>query len=186
MMSNSTDIAQQKKELRRAIRERKREADRSVMMKESTQIFEEIEKLEAFKTAKVVLAYWSMNDEVFTHDFVMKWYKHKQIYLPLVVGNSLELREFSGMDCMRVGPSFGILEPQEGAIYDNRPIDFAIIPGVAFDIKGNRMGRGKAYYDKLLRTNSMLKIGVAYSFQMVKSVPTDEFDIPMDLVISAK
>lgn len=185
-MSNNTYIAELKRNLRREIKQRKKEANGSAMMRESAQIFEEVEKLETFKKAKVVLAYWSMPDEVFTHDFVMKWYKHKQIFLPLVVGDMLELREFSGMDCMRVGSSFGIMEPHEGKIYNNQAIDFAIIPGVAFDIHGNRMGRGKGYYDKLLTGQNIYKVGVAFSFQMVDVVPTNDFDIPMDRVIYPK
>jgi 5-formyltetrahydrofolate cyclo-ligase len=185
-MDPNETIKQLKSDLRKEIRQRKKQADSSAMDYESLKIFQDVEQLEEFKKAKVVLAYWSMPDEVQTHNFVMKWYKHKQIFLPLVVGDVLELREFSGMECMRVGPSFGILEPQDGKAYQSQPIDLAIIPGVAFDTKNNRMGRGKGYYDKLLKTQNMYKVGVAFSFQMVPSVPIDSFDIPMDMVIYPK
>lgn len=153
------------------------------MRNQSKDIFDQIEALDQFKAAKTVLAYWSMPDEVSTHDFVKKWHTEKRILLPLVVGDILELRVFTGMDCMVVGPSFGILEPQKGTPYTNELIDFAVIPGVAFDLAGNRLGRGKGYYDKLLKQQTTYKVGVAFSFQVVASVPVDNFDIPMDLIV---
>ncbi|MDD2550135.1 MAG: 5-formyltetrahydrofolate cyclo-ligase [Bacteroidales bacterium] len=178
------NISEQKTALRKHIRDLKKQANAEEMLRDSAKIFSKTEGLEAFKQAKTVLAYWSMPDEVCTHQFVKKWHKEKTILLPLVVGEVLELKVFSGMQTMVVGPSFGILEPQNGANYKNEPIDFAIIPGVAFDASGNRMGRGKGYYDKLLNKNVILKVGVCFNFQMVEKVPTDSFDIPMDMVVT--
>jgi 5-formyltetrahydrofolate cyclo-ligase len=174
---------QQKKLLRKKIREIKNGVDFSEMGSETKSVIDQIEILPEFQSAKTVLAYWSLPDELQTHSFVLKWYKTKTILLPLVKGDILELRVFSGMDCMVEGPSFGILEPQLGEKYDNSGIDMAIIPGLAFDKSGNRLGRGKGYYDKLLKAEKMTKIGVCYSFQMVESVPTDSFDVCMDKVI---
>lgn len=177
-------ISEQKIALRKHIRDLKKQANAEEMLRDSDKIFTKIESLDAFKQAKTVLAYWSMSDEVFTHKFVKKWYKEKLFLLPLVVGDVLELKVFSGMKSMVVGPSFGILEPRNGGNYENQPIDFGVIPGVAFDTAGNRMGRGKGYYDKLLKENPMLKVGVCFSLQMVEKVPTDTFDIQMDMVVT--
>ena len=185
---NSSDvnsICEQKKVLRKEIRRLKSLADVKTMQEESVDIFGQIEALDQFRAAKTVLAYWSMPDEVSTHDFVKKWHVEKRILLPLVMGDNLELRVFTGMDCMVVGPSFGILEPRNGLPYDNEPIDFAVIPGVAFDLAGNRLGRGKGYYDKLLKQQTTYKVGVAFRFQVVPSVPVDRFDIPMDLIVQS-
>ncbi|HZJ73899.1 MAG TPA: 5-formyltetrahydrofolate cyclo-ligase [Perlabentimonas sp.] len=178
------NISDQKTALRKHIRNLKRQANAEEMLRDSESIFSKIESLDAFKRAKTVLAYWSMPDEVCTHQFVTKWYKKKDILLPLVVDDILQLKFFTGMETMVVGPSFGILEPQNGANYKNEPIDFAIIPGVAFDASGNRMGRGKGYYDKLLNKNVILKVGVCFNFQLVDKIPTDSFDIPMDMVVT--
>lgn len=177
-------IIEEKTALRKHIKQLKKQTSADEMLSESAKIFQKIESLEAFKTAKTVLAYWSMSDEVFTHDFVKKWYKDKLFLLPLVVGDVLQLKIFSGMQTLVVGPVFGILEPHNGADYENQPIDFGVIPGMAFDASGNRMGRGKGYYDKLLKANPMLKAGVCFNFQKVEKVPIDSFDIPMDLVVS--
>lgn len=180
------NISELKKQLRQKIKERKKLVSKEIMLVDSKNIFKEIEKLPEFVSAKTVLAYWSLPDEVQTHEFVMKWYKHKRIFLPIVVGDKLELRLFSGMDCMVEGVAFGILEPKKGDPAGEKDIDFGIIPGMAFDLNGNRMGRGKGYYDKLLLSKNIYKVGVCYDFQIVENVPTDSFDIPMDLIISSK
>jgi 5-formyltetrahydrofolate cyclo-ligase len=153
---------------------------------QSENVFVQLEQLEAFKTAKTIFAYWSLPDEVKTHNFIKKWHGKKKIILPLVNGDSLELREYSGEESLEKGASFGILEPHKGVIADISRIDIAIIPGIAFDKNGNRLGRGKGYYDKLLVNSNFLKIGLCYSFQMLSKVPADVFDIKMDMVISPK
>jgi len=84
---------------------------------------------------------------------------------------------------MEEGPSYGILEPKNGLAYTSINIDLGIIPGMAFDLQGNRLGRGKGYYDKLLKVLNLETIGVCFSFQLVDKVPSDTFDIAMDSVI---
>lgn len=185
-MGTNESIKGQKKVLRKVIKVKKSAFKKENYLIESDNVFSQIEKSPAFKDAKTVLAYWSLPREVETHRFVDKWYKHKKIILPLVVGDALELRVYSGPDSMVVGPSFGILEPQKGAIFTETTIDFGIIPGMAFDLQGNRIGRGKGYYDKLLKEINVLKVGVCLSFQLVDRVPVDHYDVAMDLVISPK
>jgi 5-formyltetrahydrofolate cyclo-ligase len=182
-MNINNNIDSQKKLLRKSIKELKKSVGIGKTIADSEQIFIQIESLPEFKLAKTVLAYWSLPGEVHTHDFVMKWYQKKQILLPLVVGEDLELREFSGMDCMEVGPAFGILEPRKGNIANDINIDFAITPGLAFDNNGNRLGRGKGYYDKLFKNKNIYKVGVCFNFQIISMVPTEEYDVPMDKII---
>lgn len=126
-----------------------------------------------------------MKDEVQTHVFIEKWCKHKQIILPVVVGNDLELRIYSDRQDLSVG-AYGIKEPT-GEIFENYPhIDWAIIPGVAFDANGNRLGRGKGYYDRLLPQIAAPKVGICFSFQYLQEIPAEPFDIRMDKVIINK
>lgn len=63
-------------------------------------------------------------------------------------------------------------------------VDLFIVPGVAFDRKGNRLGRGSGYYDRLLTGIGVPKIGLAYSFQIVAEVPHSSYDVPMTMVIT--
>lgn len=177
-------IQEEKKALRKLIREKKKLWGAEQKFAASARIFAGVEELEAFQQAQTVLAYWSMPDEVHTHDFVLKWYHHKTLLLPLVVGENLELRQFTGLQCMEQGVAFGILEPFYGPSASIKQVDFAVIPGVAFDRTGNRMGRGKAYYDKLLRNHQFFKAGVCFDFQLLEHLPVEPTDIPMDAVLS--
>jgi len=177
-------ISQEKKEVRIKIKELKKVFSLEEKKKKSTAIFEQIEKLEIFQKSAIIMAYWSMDDEVFTHDFILKWYQKKQFILPSVKGDELELRVFSGLQNMTEGTAFGIKEPQELFTDDLKTIDLILVPGVAFDKQNNRLGRGKAYYDKLLKNTRAYKIGICFDFQLLETIPTDEFDIKMDTIIS--
>ena len=89
---------------------------------------------------------------------------------------------------MKVGP-YGILEPKEEYVreIDKEKIELVIVPGLAFDQAGRRLGRGKGYYDRFLFSlpSKTPKIGLAFSFQIVEQVPCDPHDFPLTSVISA-
>ncbi len=176
---------EQKKILRQTIRTAKKAVPFREKLVRSASIMQEVENLDVFRDATVVLLYWSMDDEVQTHDFVEKWYKGKTILLPCVDGDTLRLRRYTGANSMHAGEQFGIAEPIGDEFTDLDKIDVIIVPGVAFDHAGHRMGRGRGFYDRLLRTTPQaFKIGVAFDFQMVPLVPTEPHDVKMDKVIS--
>lgn len=177
-------IDDQKKEIRKRIRIKKKEYSLDQKKKKSKIIFEKLEQLDCFSDAEIVMAYWSMNDEVFTHDFIQKYIGNKRFILPVVNGDILLLKEFIGTADMVTGESFGIAEPDGEEFTDINKIDMIIVPGVAFDKGLNRLGRGKAYYDKLLKQSDATKVGVCFDFQLIDSVPVDEHDVKMDKVIT--
>ncbi|MBO4589118.1 MAG: 5-formyltetrahydrofolate cyclo-ligase [Bacteroidales bacterium] len=173
-----------KKELRIQIRAAKKAVPFCEKLSRSRAIMSKVEELDRFREAKVVLLYWSMEDEVQTHDFVEKWYKSKTILLPCVDGDDLRLRQYTGADCMREGEQFGIGEPTGEEYTDLESVDAIIVPGVAFDKEGHRMGRGRGFYDRLLKsTPNAYKIGVCFDFQMVENVPVEPHDVMMDRVV---
>ena len=178
------NIDEQKKEIRKRIKSLKGEISLDVKKKRSLSILNRLKNNKAFERAKTVMLYWSMDDEVFTHDFVVEYAKTKIIILPCVKGDVLELRVFKGLENLIDGDGFGIPEPNGDLYMAIDDIDLIVVPGVAFDNQNNRMGRGRAYYDKLLRTTNCEKIGICFKFQLLEKVPTDEYDIKMDLVIS--
>lgn len=178
------DIYQEKKELRKKVKELKSQFSLDDKKQLSQDIIYQFEESKIFKEAEIIMAYWSMDDEVFTHDFVEKWAKTKRIILPVVNGDYLDLKEFTGLEKLVAGEHFGIPEPRGPIFSSPEQIELIIVPGVAFDINNNRMGRGKAYYDKLLRTSKAYKIGVCFSFQVFEEVPYDELDVKMDEVVS--
>jgi 5-formyltetrahydrofolate cyclo-ligase len=178
------NIDEQKKEIRKSIKALKKEVSLDEKKRRSIKILESLENNEVFKNAETLMLYWSMDDEVYTHDFVLKWWERKKIILPCVNGDLLELRVFKGLDNLVEGDGFAILEPSGELFTEIESIDLIIVPGVAFDKANNRMGRGKAYYDKLLITTTCKKIGICFDFQLLDSVPVNEYDVMMDRIIT--
>ncbi len=150
---------------------------------ESANILAALEAHPAFRAANTILLYYSLQDEVDTHEFVQKWSCEKQILLPVVVGDDLEIRIYTGPEDLATG-TYGIEEPTGELFTDYAAIDFIAVPGVAFDRNGNRLGRGKGYYDRLLpRIPQAYKVGICFTFQIVEEVPAEPFDIRMDEII---
>lgn len=178
------NVDQQKKQIRKQIKDLKAKISLSEKKIRSINILDQVENLPEFKNANTIMLYWSMEDEVHTHDFVNKHSLNKKILLPSVSGDNLIIKEFKGMSNLIKGQKYAIAEPQGKEFDMNEKIDFIIVPGVAFDLKNNRMGRGKAYYDKTLAKIDAFKLGVCFNFQLLDSVPIDIYDIPMDLIIS--
>ena len=179
----------EKSELRKQIRDLKRAVPPEEKLRRSEAVMQKVEALPEFEKARVVLLYWSMADEVQTHAFVERWYKEKVLLLPCVDGDDLLLRQYTGPECMVEGEQFGIGEPNATLpVYsDLGSVEMIIVPGVAFDRAGNRMGRGRGFYDRLLKsTPNAIKVGVAYDFQMLDSIPVEPHDVKMDKVISEK
>jgi len=184
-MTANGSIAEEKRALRKLIKETKRQFSGEELDIKSEAIFAQVEQLPEFAQSNCVMAYMALADEVRTQNFVKKWVGKKIIVLPIVKGDDLELRELTLDGNLEAGESFGILEPLGGRLVSVSEIDFAIIPGVAFDMENNRMGRGRGYYDKLLSVAQFYKIGVCFDFQMFESVPVDVFDKKMDKVVIA-
>lgn len=171
-----------KRQLRAVMRERKRVISPSQMDCEARAVFEFIETLPQFAEATNILMYHSLPDELPTHSTIERWSKIKNIFLPRVNGDDLEIvplqRELSRDN------RFHIAEPQ-GEAADRGVIDLIIVPAVALDPHGNRMGRGKGYYDRLLSTTAAHTIGVALECQLVDNIPCEPHDIPLDAVVTS-
>lgn len=174
-----------KAEVRKQMRTLKAAVSPDEKLRRSDLIMHQVELRPEFQQTRVVLLYWSMADEVQTHAFVDRWHREKTLLLPCVDGDNLRLRQYTGSDCLVAGEQFGIGEPTGPEFTDLGAIDLIIVPGVAFDRQHNRMGRGRGFYDRLLKTTPRaFKIGVAYSFQVLDTIPVEPFDVKMNLVIS--
>lgn len=183
-MLNSEDIKAQKRNLRKAIKISKNSLSLEEKKTRSQSIWQQIENLSEFKEARTIMLYWSMDDEVYTHDFIEKWHTKKTLLLPAVDGDDLRIKVFDGINSMRPGPDFGILEPTGHDYSEPENIDMIIVPGVAFDHNNNRMGRGRGFYDRLLCQSNAIKVGVCFLFQYIPVVPTEPEDIKMDMVVT--
>jgi 5-formyltetrahydrofolate cyclo-ligase len=177
-------MKERKKELRRLIARRKASLPDATLKSLSTDILETLENHPVFRSSNTILLYHSMEDEVYTHAFIEKWSKQKHILLPVVQGDELEIRSYHDSDGLTVG-AYGIKEPTGAGFHDYARIDLVVVPGVAFDISGSRLGRGKGYYDKLLPKLTARKIGICFPFQLLDEIPAEEFDARVDEVISS-
>jgi 5-formyltetrahydrofolate cyclo-ligase len=177
------DYSRRKQQLRKLIAERKRQLTEKQLIDYSEQLFLHLESLPAFQEAKIVLLYHSLKDEVRTHSFIEKWKERKTVLLPVVDGENLKLRIYKSSADLRTG-AYGIEEPTGKLFTEYDKIDLTIIPGVSFDEKGNRLGRGKGYYDRLLPNIKAYKIGICFAFQVSEEIPTEPHDTKMNLVIT--
>ena len=81
---------------------------------------------------------------------------------------------------------FSVREPKEKILCPKEDIDTVVVPGIAFDKKGNRMGFGKGCYDMFLEDFNGVKVGMCYDFQLADDLPHSEYDIAMDYIFSDK
>jgi len=137
-----------------------------------------------FLAATRVLFYVSLGEEVETRALLASSLGKKTVFAPRVEGDRLEIHEISSMDQLQPG-AFGILEPvADSPVVDASLVEVALIPGAAFDLRGNRIGYGKGFYDRLLPGVSALKIALAFDRQIVESIPAEPHDIAMDLLVT--
>lgn len=171
-----------KQELRQLIRRQKllHAGDDSVA------ILEKLKRLTSLSSARTILLYSALPDEVQTESLMNELAAQgKTVLLPKVIDDStMELRRYTGKKDLSPG-AYHIMEPSGERFTDYAAIDVAIIPGMAFDSRGHRLGRGKGYYDRFLSqlTSKTIKIGLCFPWQLVDVVPTDKNDISMDCVI---
>lgn len=171
-----------KKEIRNKIKQLKKEHTMQELDSQSEVILSKLEKHKAFKDANIVMLYASLPDEVNTHSFIEKWRNKKHIILPTVSGDDIIPVELGKETTFATG-DFNIMEPQNEPYHGS--FDLIVVPGVAFDSDGNRIGRGKGYYDRFLSHHPKVKrIGICFDFQYIDKVPTEENDIKMDEVIT--
>lgn len=171
-----------KKHFREEVRRQLAEIPEEEIFRLSAEVMSRLEDTVEFRLARVVAAYWSFGSEVRTHERIAEWMHTKTVLLPVIDGDTLLLKRFTAPDEM--SPCrYGILEPS-GAAVDPERVDMLIVPGLAFDRRGNRLGRGKGYYDRLLAGTSAVKVGVCFECQLFDGIPAESHDVRMDAVIT--
>lgn len=148
------------------------------------EVFERLEQTAAFLLADRIMMYHSLPDELYTHDFLKKWAGKKRFYLPRINGVDLEVLPYEESR-LELG-TFHIEEPTGNDVTDPREIELVVVPAVAYDRKGKRLGRGKGFYDRFLKQTQATKVGVGYEFQLVDELPSEPHDIPMDIIITQR
>ena len=158
--------------------------DNEERLKAAREVFDRLEQTAAFMLSDKVLMYHALPDELETRQFLAKWKDRKQFFLPRVNGVNLEILPYDESR-LELG-AFHIEEPTGTGTVNPDELELIVVPAVAFDRKGNRLGRGKGFYDRLLSTTRATKIGVGYEFQLLDELPAEKHDVPMDMVITQK
>lgn len=146
-------------------------------------VFSALERTALFQRADRILLYCSLPDELPTRDFLEKWAGRKQLFLPRVNGDMLELLPYDKAR-LRAG-AYMIDEPEGDDIADVSSMHLVVVPAVAFDCRGTRLGRGKGFYDRLLAETNVATVGVGYDFQLVDCLlPAEPHDVALDVIIT--
>lgn len=201
-----------KQELRKEIRNRKRQFSQDQLGELSLSAISKLRKHPKVMAAHTLLLYYSLPDEVNTHEWIDELVTEgKRVLLPVVVNDKdMVIREYTGKHDLAEG-SFHIMEPI-GKLFPEEKypeIEVAIIPGMSFDDGGHRLGRGKGYYDRFLTKlrgtevdksgtevdksdtedknlgTEVYKIGVCFGFQKLQEIPFESHDILMNEVIDS-
>ncbi len=171
--------------------DRRKNFPKSYILKKSDQIKKRLFEMKEFIQAQTILFYISYNNEVFTHNMIKESISiGKRIIVPISNKDNrrLILSELKNWNILKPG-SYGILEPSIESIkeVDLDIIDMIVIPGVAFDEQGYRIGHGKGYYDRLLiNSKKAIHIGLAFEFQLIDKIPIEDHDRKIDKIITEK
>lgn len=183
-------LSEEKEILRKRMKEVLKRLSKEELERRSQNVKAQLEGLKEYKEAKTVMFYWPLPGEVDTRLMIRKAQEeNKQIFLPGLneEGEITPWRFFSEADLRK--NTFGFLQPslRMSPKIDTQQINLVIVPGLAFDKEGYRLGRGKGCYDRFLRGlgRGILKIGLAFSFQILEVLPFNSLqDEKVDLVIA--
>lgn len=174
---------QQQQALRTIVEQKRRIYPADQAATDAQTIVEKIEQSDIFRNARTVLLYYPIHNEVDLRPLLEKYHDSKTLLLPVTHRHSIEIRSYTGETCLKPGYAH-IPEPQTPA-YTGK-IDLILVPGVVFDHKGHRIGRGGGYYDRFLKKHkNAYKLGVAYDFQLKHhNLPQTWHDQPLNGVIT--
>lgn len=139
-----------------------------------------------YKNANLIMAYMPLGNETDTADIIKQSFADgKKVALPVTNQITGEIAPHIITEKTKFKPgAFSVDEPTDSQIADLSEIDVVIVPGIAFDRTGNRVGFGKGCYDMFLQNSRAIKAGFCYEFQLADEIPADKHDIKMDYVIT--
>lgn len=176
----------EKIKLREIVNTRINELDKDYIKFSDKKIFENIISLSEFKKAKTVFLFASVNKEIDTFNIIEYSLKNgKNVVLPLCTGKGImEARQIKGLEDLSKG-SYGIMEPKQSCpVIDKNDIDFAIVPCVSCNLKGERLGHGGGYYDRFMKECKFKKAVICREKLMLNFIPMNIYDVKMDIVIN--
>ena len=177
-----------KKEIRDIVMSKKKALLPLEICRVSRPVIDYVFSMPEFVEAEAVYCYMEFNQEIITHPIITKsWEMGKRVAAPKVVGDDMEFYYIRSFEDVTPG-YMGILEPVDTVPADEKKA-FVIMPGLAYDLDFNRIGYGGGFYDRFLashREYSFFKTAIVYDFQIFDHFDTEEFDIPVDAIVSSK
>lgn len=175
-----------KEEIRKKLKLQRSQLSASYINSASTQIFELLKKTDLFINSEKIGCYQSIGQEVKT-DKIINYIlaNHKICFLPVVQSNTLQFNRYSERTRLLTN-KYGIKEPMGNNYIEVFELDVILLPLVGFSRNGDRLGMGAGYYDRTLGKleKTPILIGLAYESQEIPNIPTDEWDISLDYVIT--
>jgi 5-formyltetrahydrofolate cyclo-ligase len=181
-----------KESIRKEVLKKRDAISRATKTAKDVSIKQRLFALDDFVNAEVVFFYASFRSEVETHTMIKESLEMgKRVMLPKVYREGHRVKLYEIKDITELSPGhMGILEPSFSDAYSLSidEVTIIIIPGVAFDYSGNRLGYGGGYYDMLLaqRKKKAPIIALAYDEQLVDEIPSEPHDIKVDMIITDK
>ncbi len=175
-----------KSQLRKAIRDRKRAMTQEEIQEKSRILGEKLGATPVYRQAKTIYGYLPFNQEVRTEPILERALREgKRVAVPKIFGDTMRFLYLE--DLTAVGKGFGgIPEPLADGPEAHDPTALVLMPGLAFDEKGRRIGYGGGFYDRFLAAEpDHPTVALCYDFQMVPDLPAEDFDVPVDLVLWA-
>lgn len=142
--------------------------------------------LEEYRSAGAIGLYAPFDNEVSTEPIFRDAVRHsKKVFFPKTDAVRKNISFFRVRDLAEMTPGYaGILEPAKTEKGELDAMELLVIPGLAFDLKGNRLGYGLGFYDRLLEKYHGCKIALAYEFQLSDSLPTSSTDVAVDIIVT--
>lgn len=175
-----------KQELRKAVREKKRAMTPQEIEKRSQLLLQQFVQTEAYQIATAIYGYLPYNQEVRTVPILQRAIADgKKVAVPKVYGEEMRFLYLEDLTQVAAGYA-GIPEPIADDPIAEDKTALVLMPGLAFDMEGHRIGYGGGFYDKFLSNEpEHPTVALCYDFQVFPKLDTEEFDIPVDLVLFA-
>ena len=178
-----------KKQLRHQLKTRLIELTSQQRSEKSRRACKHLIAMEQFCSASVVMLYLSLPHEVDTTLIILQaWQREKTVAVPKVSWQQRHMIpvEITSLETGMSTEASGLRNPVTGVPMPLEEIDVVVTPGIAFDKNGNRLGRGGSYYDRFFASKKLraIKCGIAFSEQVIESVPTIEHDIGVDFLVT--
>jgi len=190
-------MEEKKRKIRQEFLKKRNNLSRDEIKSKSEKIEKELFSLPEFQRAKTVMFYVSFRSEVETEKMTRNALKlKKKIVIPVVHGEKIVVSEIKNLKKELTKGSFGIKEPKKEfrRRVNQKEIDLVVVPGVVFDKSGGRLGYGRGYYDRFLRSKSIRSrmsrsrqcalIGLAFDLQIARKIPLVKRDMKVDKIVT--